>query len=716
MSDSSITGRSRRASAISGLLIFLTLLILLRGAPIVAKYATLFLASHSSGGSAVAVATSLAVLGFLFVGIWKRPKATAAIGGSIALVLIVTSGNAGAFLIAVTLFLLTLLAGDWVSRLLRGREAQEGELAISIAAGSAALGGSLLVLGEVGLARPVPLTVVAFLTVLVRRRRIRELWRLLQGTARALLDRQHSATESLWLAIVGLTIAACFLGALRPDVSFDGLAYHLPEIRDFAQRGRVEPLWNVYETLLWRNHDTFLGMAYLAGGERVVALLHFLVGLAAFGAAAALSRRFARRDSSALVLLCLAASPLACVQLKETYVDLSAALLLAASAVEIAASRQEPRRLWLGGFLFGAAVATKIFALFGVAALLILAIRRQRGSPRRLLSFALFAALPLLPWFAWSQSRFGFFLSPYAHPLLKGWSQPIGEAFIPERPPAELAHSGVRGFFLLPYYGTFRGARFVANGGSFTGLLPLLLLVGTFGWGGRRLALFWIAALAALLPWYLLSSARMITPSIRFLIPLYPLYAVFTALGLYRLTENFRGGWGSAAAVSMAVLSIALPAQLFSTPFDAKVAIGLVSREEALSAYLPVYPLWKDVRPNDRVLLLGNSDRYHCPAEYVLTESTLSRMSRDPSRWRDELRRLRITCIVRADRRYDRELIDSLGDCIEQLDQHANAILYRVNWERGECSGAQSQKKEAPKRLSSWTLARVTSWSWLAPS
>jgi dolichyl-phosphate-mannose-protein mannosyltransferase len=681
MSDSSSRGRS--APAISGLLLLLALGILILGAPIIASYATWFLARHSPATATISVAATVTFLFLLFVGFWKSTRLTVAAGVLIGLLLVVTSGNASAFLIALALLAFTLIAGDGVTRLLRGREAGRGELAISVAAGAAALGGSLLLLGEAGLARPLPLAALGILLLLARWRRIPELWRLLREASRSVLDRRNSVVESVWLTIVGITIAASLLGALRPDVSFDGLAYHLPEIRDFARTGHVEPLGGIYETLLWRNHETYLGLAYMAGGEKAVQLLHFLVGLNLFGVIVALARQFSKRDSFALVLLALVGFPVACAQLKEIYVDLPAALLLTASAVEIAASREEPRRLWLAGFLFGGAVATKIFAVLGGVGLLVLAARRQSGSLQRLSGFILFAALPLLPWFAWSQSRQGFFLSPYSHPLLKGWSQPIGEAIIPERQQTEMRHSGVSGFLRLPYDQTFRTARFVANGGSFTGFLPLLLLVGVFGWGWRRLGLFCVAALAALLPWYLLSSARMITPTIRFLIPLYPLYAVFTAVGLLRLTDDFRGGLGAAAAASMAALSFALPAQLFSTPFDARVALDLVSREEALSAYLPVHPLWRHVQPEDRVLLLGDSDRYHCPANYVLSQSAFSRI--DPSRWRNELRRLRISRIVSVDQRYDRDLIDSLGDCVEVIDRHQMAVLYRLSWER-DCS------------------------------
>jgi hypothetical protein len=104
-----------------------------------------------------------------------------------------------------------------------------------------------------------------------------------------------------------------------------------------------------------------------------------------------------------------------------------AALCLIAATTEIAGSNRENRRSNLGGFLFGGAIVTKVFALWGSVALLVLLLRRRR-SPRALLAFAFWAAIPLLLWLAWSQSRFGFFLSPYSDPVIHArslsWARP----------------------------------------------------------------------------------------------------------------------------------------------------------------------------------------------------------------------------------------------------------------------------------------------------
>src|SRR5262249_5015937 len=276
-----------------------------------------------------------ALLCLLWAGIAVWPRATAWTLALAAIALSITSGNIGAFAIALALAAFTLIVGDAVTRLFRGREAQRGEIASSMAAGAVALGASLLLLGEAHLARPAVLSAIALAIVLIRRNRTRVLWSLIRGTTSEFLDRRRTVSEALWLAIIAAAVGAAFIGVLRPDISFDALSYHLPEARDFAEHGRVRIFPQIPETLLWHNYDTFLGGAFLAGGERTVRFLHFLVGLSIFGAATSLARRLGRGGETPLVLLAIAAFPAGFVQLEETYVDLFAALCLTASAFEL---------------------------------------------------------------------------------------------------------------------------------------------------------------------------------------------------------------------------------------------------------------------------------------------------------------------------------------------------------------------------------------------
>src|SRR4029077_12134073 len=91
-------------------------------------------------------------------------------------------------------------------------------------------------------------------------------------------------------------LLACWVAAQGTDTSWDALAYHLPEARDLAVTGRVGAAPELApQSLLWHNHDAFLALGFLVGGEgggeRVVSILQFAIGLAVFGAALALPRR-----------------------------------------------------------------------------------------------------------------------------------------------------------------------------------------------------------------------------------------------------------------------------------------------------------------------------------------------------------------------------------------------------------------------------------------
>ena len=688
----------KRASLASALLIVLSLLILIGAGRLILMYMNRLGVALGSGDAAGAVAALVAVFILVFLGVAKAPRITAAAVGLFSLLLVVRSGNAFAFVIAAGLLGLTLLAGDGVARLIRGKESEGGELPILIAAGSVAVGTALVVLGEARLVNRVSLLIIAAALVGVRRRRIGELARQLAQGARTLTSGTTRKTEALWITIVVAVLFLGFLGALRPDLSWDALSYHLPQVRDFAVKGRVEPLPNLYPvTYLWHNYDTYLGLGYLAGGDRVVRLLHLGIGLTAFGATAVLAKRLGGGAATPLALLAVATFPSASAQLMETYVDLPAALFLAAAAAELAACRREPRRALLAGFLFGGAAATKFFSLLGTVGLAALAIRRQL-SLRRAAAVLLFAAIPVVPWLAWNQKHLGFFLAPYADPgkaeRLESSSSTYGPRPDPRRNPPERPLEIAR-LFAIPYDLAFHVPRFGKSDG-FTGVLALLMLVGAWGWDRKVLFLFFAAAACAVVPWYFASNLGSIAYSNRYLVPVFPLFAAFTAVGLARLTDGFSGRLGGAAAVSAAALAVALPLPFLTGPTDLRIAWKGVSPDVVLQS-LPDYSLWKHVRREDRVLFLGEHDRYHCPARFVVNDVILHQARDvDPSRWASEWRPLGINVILfRSDWRNAQDLFESLGDCLQPIASRSVARLYRVDPRRSDCSSSAQESSPA---------------------
>jgi len=88
------------------------------------------------------------------------------------------------------------------------------------------------------------------------------------------------------------------------------------------------------------------------------------------------------------------------------------------------------------------------------------------------------------------------------------------------------------------------------------------------------------------------------------------------------------------------------------------------------------------VTESDRVVLLGENDRFHCPAAEAWRAEFLpvARWGADPAAWREGMRQLGITRIVwREDRApAAARLLESLGDAVRPEARNGPAVLYLV--------------------------------------
>ena len=673
---------------VGGLLVFLAAGLLLgRAWPLIRAYAAKVSNRHPHevvAGALLAALLAFAILALVF---WKsrRPGIAIAAVAADALAMLYLSGNGPAFLVATAILGVTTILGDAVFRILAGEDAGAGDLTSVFAAGAVTSGMLVLVLGEAGVLGAPAFGALAAAIVILRRRRVAALFRLARASARLPFGDAPRWLESGWLALAGLFLLATWAGALAPDLSWDGLAYHLPEAREIAEAGRVRPLPDLHpQSLLWRGHDAYLALGFLFGGpgaERVVQLLQFGTGLFVFGAALSLAGRIGSGGASALIVLALAAFPTAMLQLRSAYVDWPAALAVTAAAAQLARRPMSTGRFRVAGFLFGGAVAIKIFAVFAAPALLVLALR-ARPAWRRIAAAALCALLPLAPWMAWSHARAGSVTEPYARSageLLARVSSghyferspATGEARADHRSLAQRAAA----LWRLPYDLVFHSSRYEANGDGYNGLLVLLLLVGLAGWDTRRVLLFLAAALPFLLPWSLLYL-----PSIRFLFPVYPLYAVFTAEGLRRLTGRFQGAAGGAAGLAVLAAAAAFPVHVGSSGLEWKAALGRATREEILSERLPSMAFARRIGPRDRVVFVGENDRFHLPAAAVWRSafSPVSDWGRDAAAWRRGLDELGITAVIWRSDRAPFPAPELVGDRLKPVAEHGPARLLEV--------------------------------------
>jgi hypothetical protein len=682
MEGESPPGRARTRGG-SAVVVAVAVLLCARAAPLAWAYLVKLRGLHSSASLAAAGAAGLAGLALLTLGIRRRPRTTAVLLVAVALGAAVRAGSTAALVGAAGVLAATLLLGDLVARLLLGREPrpEADDLAAILAAGLVAAGLLVVSLAEAGLLSGRILLVVAAALTLARVRRLPPLLRPLRLPTSGF---RPSLLEAAWLAFAAAVLLACWVAALAPDVSWDALAYHLPEARDIALTGRVEAAPELApQSLLWHNHDAFLALGFFAGGEPVIPILQFAIGVSVFGAALTLARRLGSgaRSAAPLIVLALAAFPPAMLQLHWAYVDWPAALLVTAAAAALADTDATRSRgaARLAGFLLGGAVVTKIFAVFAVPALVLLA-RRGRLGPRALAAALACAALPLLPWLLWSRLYAGSFFAPYAaspgdlvRRVAAGRFFTTSPASGAARPAPTAAASAVR-VLRLPYDVVFHSSRFEGNGDGYNGILALLLLLGVAGWGRRGAALFAVASLPFLVPWSLLYI-----PSIRFLLPVYPLYAVFTAEGLRRLTRGFAGTPGAAAGVAILGAAAMFPVQVGSSGEEWRVVLGGVPRERYLASRLPAWSLWRALGPADRVLFVGENDRFHCPAGAAWRfEFRPASASADPDAWTRDLAALGITHVLWRTDRVERLPAGFPEERLVPVARSGPASLYRL--------------------------------------
>ena len=655
-------------------------------APLAREYGVRLLFVRGLSGIAIQLAAGGLSLGVLVWALAKFPRRTALVLAATAAVQTAASGNLAALLEAAAIGGCVVLLGDAATRAVRGENPRGDEWPTTFVAGAAAA--SILVLGlaETGLLHPAVLAGIAAVILAARWRRIPDYSRLLLRNDAPPRDEIPGSLRILWTVLAVAAIAIVWLRVLEPDFYYDALAYHLPEARDVARHLRVDVAADLFpQSLLWRMHENFLALGFfLPQGERVVRFLNFFFGLAGFGASLLLARRVGDGASRSLVLLALVGFPVILFQLYSSNADWPAAAFVTAGAAEIAASRGRPRRGWLGAALFGAGVATKPYALCAAPALAILFARRGNLRPGRTAAAIAFSLLPVLPWMLWSARHSGSLLAParvHSAESLPGGKLVLvsGETASPPHASPKTADDGrsVAGFLRLPYDLTFHSTKYQGFRDGYFGLLALTLMVGILGWRPVPALLFTLAAAAALIPWYFGPP-----PSVRYLFPIYPLYAVFTAAGITRGTRRFEGRAGLAAGAALSAAVLALPVGYHPTLREIRASFGMIKRDEVLARELPSYLLWKFVEPEDRAILISEHDRFYCPASLAYRTTYIPvRLWRTPEEWRLGLERYGITVVVYYRTLADRsELIPDLvaNGTLRLVARNRNEWLYRV--------------------------------------
>lgn len=522
---------------------------------------------------------------------------------AVAIVMAVLSRQGTAALITLWVLALAWALGDWLLGRLR---ATPPKVPFEHACLAVSLGLCLLAFLALLLALSRTLTAAWAYAVLILMTllRGRPLWDCFTRTVRNNL-RSLSSPKAGGLPehgpvmiLLGFVALVNFAWALAPEIQFDATNYQLAVPAIYVAQHKLVNLPLFFHSYFAHMVNMLFGLALALDGQAGAKLLVFAIGILAALGIYALGRSLFSDRVGLWAAAIFYTTPIVGWLSSTAYVDLPVTLFLLASLLALLRWRTTRRDGWLlaAGLLAGAALGTKLTAIYGVLALLVAlaavllrSVALPAGAKVRalavyLLGLGLFAA----PWYLIVL----FFTGSPVFPMFNGIFRSPG--WPPKNTNFNAGLFGIGtspgSLLKLPFALTFESHRFgesLPSGG--VGLALVLLPVGlALSWksvSGRRLLL-------AVITCYLIFWAFN-TQYARYYVPILPLVCVL-AMGTVASLSSRRG----LLRMNLALVALVLVAQeslLFVQYWNipervpARFAFGTETQDAFLARALPAY-------------------------------------------------------------------------------------------------------------------------------
>lgn len=319
----------------------------------------------------------------------------------------------------------------------------------------------------------------------------------------------------VFTAVFSIFTVLYFFNALAPEISPDGMAYHLGEVAKYARaHGFVRITTNFYGNLSQGMELLFLH-AFLFGKHSAAALVHYAFFLCLTFLMLSYGRRLGYPGVGVTGALFLYASPVVGSDGVIAYNDVAVAAIGFALfyALQIWDQERARRMLVPIGILTGFAFATKYTAFVAVPyALGFIAWKQWRARQavfRPVLATAALALVFIAPWliknWIWVDDPFSpfanrLFPNPYVHVLFEQEYRAMEQTY------------GLSSRWQIPWQVTVKGDLLAGFYGPLFLLTPLALLALRRP-AGRQL---WLAALVFGLPFYANVGSRFLIPAAPF--------------------------------------------------------------------------------------------------------------------------------------------------------------------------------------------------------
>ena len=609
---------------------------------------------------AAAYAVLILIGGFLY---WKQYyrlllRLIAWCGGLFLLVIFLVSPNAKALLTLIWLVLIALGMGDWLlthwlhldaprfDRLLLSFGLGMGGLSLivtSLASISFFEGiiPALSFLPRLLFTWPV-LVVLILLTVLFTPAFIHRWFIPILDHFRKL----ESSKLPLFTGVVGLgaiLVVGPLLWALAPSIRYDSLMYHLSVPEIYVRNRGMIPIPEAFNSYWAHYAEMLYTLALLTAGQPLPGLMHLSFGLAATGMTFSFSRKIAGSKVAWIAGMLFASTPIIGYEAGTAYIDLFLTFYIVSVYYGILTWWQTGKPTWLviSGLLAGFALGIKMNAAvillpLGIVLLcaLIMRYRSAMKVMNGLFRFGIPALILLSPWlvrdYLWTGNPvFPMFNSIFRSPL---WVKEY-DIFSGSSTSTSLL---LRLLSLPVTLITQSNRTFYREGPNASlGILPLLGLPWfylTSSYLTRNLRR-WGAGLFIFLALSFFVSGHFSLLA-RYLLPLFPLLALLSALNvhtLWLLLERSRGTrWIGLAFLLLSMLYIGSSRVLFTLRgwqildrYPVGAALGFEPQDQFLTRAISVYPALQYLNrlPENQVdvLSIGNESllytttRIHSP-------------------------------------------------------------------------------------------------------
>ncbi len=445
---------------------------------------------------------------------------------------------------------------------------------------------------------------------------MREAFKAWSSVAQSLLHSWLEAPvweKAVW-AWTTLLMGGSFLLALTPPTAYDALWYHLQAPRLFFEAGRIYPEWNNWPANYAFATSMLYALPMALGSDVTPGLLHWTFGMSFLGLLYLLVRPAAKSVAWIAPVSLLTTPSFFITLAPEALNDLAAASLelMVYGALLKALHTKERRWLWAAGMWSGLAASTKLSALPVLAVSVIFWLWRGT-STSKLRDAAIYVSLALLlmaPWYLKNTIWFGTPLFPTGIP--RPDSETAFRASIFDKYMNNEYHNKPKIYNLYLIIASPLTIDFVIP--PFP-LAPLLFftLISFTTWtalpvvlGGLR-TIMWLVG----------------PPKTRFLLAAFGLWSMAATTAVATQWHDARKWRRLSARAFTGVLLILffimiLPMWEALTSYRPwGVALGIESRTTYLQRASDGYTGWKyvstNLRPSERVLLIGDARHYYCP-------------------------------------------------------------------------------------------------------